>query len=281
MLRICVAVLFLVSSIANAAGIPEPQNKAAFNNFKTILSGFFIKRGINSAKSGKKTEFFQDVNGSYSSVQLYREYKQNELVANKKYKGKKIRVHGTTESVTENFIGQAVVKTESPDFFLGSTMYNVDKEDPYVLNLVPGSKVDMVCVGAGFVMDSPILNNCVSTDSYIETQIKKNINFSKVMDGLTYLYYIPNEDILGKECHTTASCNEFISIIALLVNRNGDEYTEKNFTEDEKKEIIQLVERYEITEKSISERTDKMKNFVEKYKTEFEKRFGFNGDSKL
>jgi uncharacterized protein len=258
--------------------LPEPQNMTAFNNFKVIISDFFIKSEIESAKSGKESKAFKDVSGSYSSVQLYREYKQNELVANKKYKGKKIRVHGVTESVTENFIGQAMVKTESPDFFLGGTMYKVNKEDPYILSLVPGSKVDMVCTGAGFVMDSPILKNCVSTDSYIESQIRKSSKFPNALNAMTYLFYMPNEDILGKACHTLTSCSELVSAFKIF-----KEYTnnEDNIPENEKKKITDLFNTYGITAELIKERVEKTEKFIEQNKTEsFRKKFNLDSKSK-
>ncbi|MBC8951143.1 hypothetical protein [Xenorhabdus sp. TS4] len=266
MLRKFAAVLFLVSAVANSAGLPDPQDKVAFNNFNKVLTDFFIKDELESVKDGKKVLALEDTYGPYSAEEMYRDYKRNELVASNKYKGKKNRILGTVESVTENFMGNAVVKTVNPNYFLGGAMLNVDKNDPYVLNLVPGSSLDMVCRGRGFVMDSPVLDKCVSTESYIHSQFSSNAKTKKEIEGVTYLFYVPNEDILGKECNTLTSCKELASIFERM---NKDD-----ITEDEKKKVIKMLMKHGVTKASIDERKEKMKNFFEQYKVELNKRFG-------
>ncbi|HEK0789592.1 TPA: DUF4431 domain-containing protein [Proteus mirabilis] len=245
----------------DAYGLPLPRNKEAFNNFNTVAISI-----INDIERRKQKENvindseLKGVSSSVSTTQLYKEYKQNELVANNKYKGKRIRVVGIVESVTEDFLGNASVKSTSPDFILGGTMFNVDKEDPYVLSMVPGSKVDMVCIGGGFVMDSPILKDCVSTINFSKTN-KKN-RYDDLRKLMPYVIYMSSEDIVEKQCINMDSCVKYKRLADLVISGNED----KSSVREE--ELLGVMENLGLNREILSQVDENMNKFMNKYSNE-------------
>lgn len=250
----------------DAYGLPLPRNKEAFNNFNTVATSI-----INDIERRKQKENvindseLKGVNSSVSTTQLYKEYKQNELVANNKYKGKRIRVVGIVESVTEDFLGNASVKSTSPDFILGGTMFNVDKEDPYVLNMVPGSKVDMVCIGGGFVMDSPILKDCVSTINFSKTN-KKSIPDNLKM-ALPYIIYMGAEDIIEKQCKNMGSCVKYKEFTDLAIDADENDVHVNN------DDLYELMKEIDLSEEKIKQIEDSIYKFMNKYSKELNNKY--------
>lgn len=250
----------------DAYGLPLPRNKEAFNNFNTVATSI-----INDIERRKQKENvindseLKGVSSSVSTTQLYKEYKQNELVANNKYKGKRIRVVGIVESVTEDFLGNASVKSTSPDFILGGTMFNVDKEDPYVLNMVPGSKVDMVCIGGGFVMDSPILKDCVSTISFSKTN-KKNIP-DNLKIALPYIIYMGAEDMIEKQCENMNSCVKYKKFVDLAIA------VDENDVHVNKDDLYELTKEINLSEEKIKQTEDNIYKFMNKYSKELDNKY--------
>lgn len=246
--------------------MPLPRNKEAFNNFNTVATSI-----INDIERRKQKENvindseLKGVNSSVSTTQLYKEYKQNELVANNKYKGKRIRVVGIVESVTEDFLGNASVKSTSPDFILGGTMFNVDKEDPYVLNMVPGSKVDMVCIGGGFVMDSPILKDCVSTINFSKTN-KKSIPDNLKM-ALPYIIYMGAEDIIEKQCKNMGSCVKYKEFTDLAIDADENDVHVNN------DDLYELMKEIDLSEEKIKQIEDSIYKFMNKYSKELNNKY--------
>ncbi|REF28679.1 putative nucleic acid binding protein [Xenorhabdus cabanillasii] len=252
-------------------GLPIPNNKVAFNNFSKVVADILSDINRRSKRSKAENYSFSDVEGPYSALQLYSEYKQNELVANKKYKGKKIRVTGTTESVTEDFIGNAIVKTESPSFVLGGAMFNVDKNDPYILDLVPGSKVDMVCVGGGFIMDSPVLRKCVSTESYSDKQSDGNHNtmITGVADAIAYIAYMFSEDILEKMCVSATNCSKLKTLFYGLMKEKKTDNDIKILREM----LVDMGLNADSFMQDLEQAHERFQAFIKQYKQPLEKKY--------
>ncbi|HAT1515640.1 TPA: DUF4431 domain-containing protein [Morganella morganii] len=203
-------------------GLPIPRSNASFNNFSSVaLEILDSPEGaalISSNANDMRSANIAGVAGPVNSTALYYEYKKNEIVANNKYKGKKIRVIGVVESVSEDFTGGGIVKTTSPEMFLGGTMFNVNKKDPYVLNLTPGSTVDMVCIGGGFIMDSPVLRNCVESGKYSATMPSTPDQNSQAKNAIVYAIYMSSEDVFEKQCKSVGECLKYKDVAQSLIS---------------------------------------------------------------
>jgi hypothetical protein len=92
--------------------------------------------------------------------QLFRDYRRNEVSADAKYKDKILAVTGTVGSINKGFTQQAYLVLSTGDFM--SVNANLeDSETAKAARLSIGESVTVVCTGAGMVIGSPILHDCV------------------------------------------------------------------------------------------------------------------------
>lgn len=209
------AVIALISF--NCFALPEPQDKDVYNTFSASLKNRLVESEMNALHNGKNSfvlseYFLNPLSDSY----IYSEYKNNEILANKKYKNKEIRIVAVAESISEDFTGQGIIRTLSPEVFSGSAILNIDKNDKYILSLSSGDRIDMVCKGGGFVMGSPVLNDCVSTRDFVIKHMGKGEirdSLENLIDGVSYVLYTQYFDIIGNNCKSRVECESFISNI--------------------------------------------------------------------
>ncbi|ENN6350596.1 DUF4431 domain-containing protein [Providencia rettgeri] len=251
-------------------GLPLPKDQEAFKNFEVVVISVIdnVEKQSLKTNSAINVNNLSGVTSSLSTSELYAEYKKNELVANNKYKGKKIRVFGTVESVTEDLFGNALVKSTSPDFFLGGTMFYVDRNDPYVLNMVPNASVDMVCVGGGFIMDSPILRDCTPTKD-ISIKSKSN-GFDGLKKVMPYVVYMGSENMIENQCKTITGCMKYKEFADAAFAAS------QNKTQEDEKRMIKYMNDLNITEETVKQVKDNMDVFMNKYEKELQRKYGNN-----
>lgn len=263
-----------VSNSYDNYGLPIPKNKTAFNNFNKVM--VTIMNSDDVASLTKKKNLTDDdiklmgVLGPVSSIALYYEYKKNEIVANNKYKGKKVRVYGMVDSVSEDFTGGGVVKTASPDMFLGGAILNVNKKDPYVLSLTPGAEVDMVCTGGGFIMDSPVLRECVASKNYSDGKSKSERDAKNLKKAMPYILYMSSEKMIEKQCSTMAECSKYEDLAAAFfaAGRNGNE--------DNKRRLMSALNAVGLTQDEFANLNNNMGEFIKRYEKQLERKFDTN-----
>lgn len=255
-------------------GLPIPRSNASFNNFSTVASEITNSNEM-SALIPSKTNDMRSVSiagviGPVNSTALYYEYKKNEIVANNKYKGKKIRVTGIVESVSEDFTGGGIVKTTSPEMFLGGTMFNVNKQDPYVLNLTPGATVDMVCIGGGFIMDSPVLRSCVESEKYSADGSDARDEIAKAKNAIIYALYMSSEDIFEKQCKTIDGCLKYKDVALSLFA------TARTKSEDDKNKLLVAMKGANLTKGDIDRIFNNFDLFMRSNEKLIEKKFNMH-----
>ncbi|URL05933.1 OB-fold putative lipoprotein [Avibacterium sp. 21-595] len=129
----------------------------------------FIKNSINDLKqwalSAKKSNFVGD---TYSADQIYADYTNNELAANKKYKKHPIRIKTTVSKIKEDVFGNAFIVSELKKATLGQAYFKVDEKDERVLALSKNDKVDLMCKFDEFTLDSLNFKDCLFTDQYLD-----------------------------------------------------------------------------------------------------------------
>ena len=97
---------------------------------------------------------------SVGAVQLWREYHENEVAADTRYKGKQLRVTGSLASIERDALGHPVLRLVSGNpIFL--TMATLDSSyTSAAAQLRRGDQVVVRCVGAGVMMQMPQLEAC-------------------------------------------------------------------------------------------------------------------------
>ena len=96
-----------------------------------------------------------------SATKLYRDYERNEISADAEYKGKKLLINGTVESIDKDFLDQPYLSLSTQNMFLGLRARLRQGEAAKAANLSKGDKVALLCVGKGMVIGSPTANDCI------------------------------------------------------------------------------------------------------------------------
>ena len=89
---------------------------------------------------------------------LYKEYNNNEIAADDKYKGKIIQVRGTIRDIGKDIMDEAYISLIGDDFFGDVQCFFPDKS--YLLNLKKGQRVNVIGYCDGLFMNI-ILQNCI------------------------------------------------------------------------------------------------------------------------
>ncbi|THA14565.1 OB-fold protein [Rodentibacter pneumotropicus] len=173
----------------------------------------FIKNSINNLKEFVlKTKQNNFIGKTYSVDEIYTDYTNNELTANKKYKDKDLRIKTTINQIKEDVFGNAFIIATIKDSIIGSAHFKVNEKDPRILELSKNNSVDLVCRFDEYSLDSLSFNQCLFTDQFVDKLLnplkERLLKFgdvgykpkSKTEVGLSGLPYIFTDEILNKVC---------------------------------------------------------------------------------
>lgn len=177
------------------------KDPAYANMVNTIVEedyNVFLSGGESSAIGDEVTE-------AMSASQLISMYEKNELSANKKLKGKYVRIKSVASEIGENAVGQAYVRVDGKNQFQNITLF-VDGNDERILNLEKGSNIDFSCRMDKYIMRTPMLKSCVFTtdlakqrkDKILETLSGEDITFG--YQAFFIAAYEAKKDMLLKPC---------------------------------------------------------------------------------
>ena len=131
-----------------------------------ILAGWLISRTIAPGPKQKSAQYAEPVkspDGVYSigAVRLWREYDENEVAADTRYKGQRLRVAGTIVSIERDYEDRPVLHLFGGNAIF-PTLATLNKADiPAVARLKKGDQVVVRCIGAGREMRMPQLERCL------------------------------------------------------------------------------------------------------------------------
>lgn len=111
---------------------------------------------------------------TYNISDIYQDYTNNELAANKKYKDKYIRVQTKIDKIQEDIFNNAFLTTNITDTFDSAAFYMKNITDK-VLSLKTGNTVDLMCKGDGTTFNNLIFQECVFTKDYLDLFFNKAI----------------------------------------------------------------------------------------------------------
>ncbi len=131
-----------------------------------VLAGFLFSRtraSESKQKSAQRAEAVVGPDGSVTvgALPLWREYHENEVAADTRYKGKSLRVTCNLMNVERDADGSPILHLVSGNpIFL--TMATLDRAYiPAAAKLRKGDQVVVRCIGAGVTMRMPQLEKCL------------------------------------------------------------------------------------------------------------------------
>lgn len=96
-----------------------------------------------------------------TAAQLYSAYDNNEVAADKQFKGKLLDITGTIESINSGISDQAVLELGTGEMFMTVSAEGDDSFTNTAATLGKGQQVHLVCRGAGEIIGMPMLDECV------------------------------------------------------------------------------------------------------------------------
>ena len=131
-----------------------------------VLAGVGAKGAIDKSEKKAKAEEaeFDDARAiPVAAEALLSAYVDNEVAADSKYKGKKVRVSGVVDSIGSGFNDEPVVQIKGADTkgitFQHIMAYDVPKAEAAALK--KGAAVTVECKADGEIIGSPVLRKCV------------------------------------------------------------------------------------------------------------------------
>jgi hypothetical protein len=104
------------------------------------------------------SKFIPNYDIEISAPDLYAVYKENEVVGDKKYKGKVLAVTGYVENISKDFTGNAYVVLNGGQFLEG--VHCTIKNEDVAANIRKGSKVTLIGKCSGMIITSVVLKDC-------------------------------------------------------------------------------------------------------------------------
>lgn len=190
----------LTSSLVHADELTPllPSDPNTYNRLRDIVVEEDKQAFLSARKGGSVAG--DNMKGPVTPSELYKSYERNELAANKIYKGVSVRVLGTANEIGEDALGKPYIDAISgkPDALssLRSVKLYFSKASERLLNLSKGDKVDLICVGKGYIVHTPILDQCYFTSDLNVDNLLKGQILSAEQLTLENLSKLPSEGAL-------------------------------------------------------------------------------------
>lgn len=161
-----------------------PSDSSVYNQVRDIAIEDDKQAFLSGSKGGSVTG--DNMKGPVTPDELYKSYERNELAANKIYKGVSVRVIGTANEIGEDALGKPYIDAISgkPDGLssLRSVKLYFSEASERLLKLSKGDKIDLICVGKGYFVHTPMLDQCYFT---------ADLNIDNLLGGL----FLPAEKL--------------------------------------------------------------------------------------
>lgn len=91
-----------------------------------------------------------------TAEQLYSEYKENEVAADQKYKGKMLEVSGTINNIGKDIVDNMYITLDTGELIASVQCYFKKSEEETVAGLKKGQEVTVVGKGDGFLLNAQV-----------------------------------------------------------------------------------------------------------------------------
>lgn len=186
-----------------------PSDPVAYNRVRDILLQQDKQAFLSLHKGGSVTGL--NMKGPVTPAELYKSYERNELAANKIYKGVSVRVIGTANEIGEDPFGKPYIAAISgkPDAMsaLRAVKLYFNEASERLLKTSRGDKVDLICVGKGYILHSPLLDQCYFTSELNVDNLLKDQFLTAENLTVENLSKLPNSDALVMNITILAGAN--------------------------------------------------------------------------
>jgi hypothetical protein len=125
-----------------------------------VVSGGASSSSTSSSRSTNATPKVEETPFSVDAKTLWDDYHANEVSADDRYKGRRLRVSGTVASIDKDFMDNIVIRLSTPNQFMGIMATMESSERSRAASMSKGQKVTVVCRGGGMIVGSPSLRDC-------------------------------------------------------------------------------------------------------------------------
>jgi tRNA_anti-like len=95
-----------------------------------------------------------------SAIQLYVDYKRNEVAADNVYKGRSLAVQGVVASINKDFRDKIYIQLAALSKFESVQAHLDEGNESNAAALQRGQSVSLLCTGGGMIIGSPMLEKC-------------------------------------------------------------------------------------------------------------------------
>jgi len=160
----------------------------AFNEKVTALAKFLVytdasgmvEDDINGKKNPEDSPQFRAVLGIPHVVDAktaYKTYNDNEIDGDKRYKGKRLIVNGSIDSISVDPVGKPYVVLDGGGMLKGVQL-KIDKsiDVERLANLRKNQSLSMVCYGDGLTITTPVFKDCTFLDDFLRVTSNKVVD---------------------------------------------------------------------------------------------------------
>lgn len=147
---------------------PTDKEKEAFE--------YFIKDEVEIFFSEGQSLFGDENKDKYRFItpeKIQKEYDDNEVRADKNFKGKLLIISGTVDKIQSGVKDEPFVVFKTKQMFQSPQARFIESEFDKVIELNKGGKISLVCIGAGEVAGTPLLKNCKFKKTVISDYISE------------------------------------------------------------------------------------------------------------
>lgn len=219
------------SSKVNSEPVQEtPKEKTLSAKQKNIINSL-VMDDLDVAKDGGDALLLDDIQ-KVTSIHLSKEYQDNEVMGDEKYRDKNIVVTSKVLGIKKDATDTPYVELQGSDIFSSPLAYFGEKETTSTIaTLKKGEKITLVCTPKGLVLGSVILKKC----ERIETYYEKLQN--KLLKDIT--------DILNSKSTKATHLNKKLATLVIIL----DSEIQDSSCEKDEKECIEAV-RKTVSDKS-------------------------------
>ena len=158
---IAIVAIFVLAGISKATGGGSSTQEASGSASQSASSQSADKSSGESKAAKKEESSKKEEAVEVSADALLEDYKNNELAADKKYKGKTLRVSGTVSQVTD-VLGQKALSVDNGGEYELNSVYCILKKDQLdkAASLNKGDQVTVVGKNDGYNQINVTLKNC-------------------------------------------------------------------------------------------------------------------------
>ena len=140
------------------ADIPKPEIPILDKVIEKVSPQKEIDTAKEKPKETPKEEPKEEIQIT-SAYNLHTEYMDNEIAADKKYKGKQLEVTGNIKNIGKDVLGRLYITLETGDIFSTIQVFFKSSEEDAIAELTKGQEVTIIGRGDGLSLTSVFIKN--------------------------------------------------------------------------------------------------------------------------